>query len=158
MGRLIFLQFVCYAHLEPGYDGVNLVAAAGVLTSGSLAAVAHLSFAGAVHSGTGFLWSWPSEVLRNKPGANVSIAQFELSTFAGETVNILMQFGSDRSAVFPGINIDNVMVSSVPEPTTLSLFLLASGAGWPQRKRMRRASLTAFDATGGAKVGSPFQP
>lgn len=41
------------------------------------------------------------------------VAEFDLTPFAGDVVNVRIQFGSDGSVTDPGINIDNVEVVAV---------------------------------------------
>lgn len=60
-------------------------------------------------------------------GGASGLAEFDLSAFAGQTVDIRFQFGSDSSVVASGFNMDNLGItndSTVPEPGSLALATL----------------------------------
>lgn len=60
-------------------------------------------------------------------GGAFGLAEFDLSAFVGQTVDIRFQFGSDASVVAGGFNMDNLNItnnSTVPEPGSLALAAL----------------------------------
>jgi hypothetical protein len=74
-------------------------------------------------------------------------ATFDLTRFAGQTVNLRFQFQSDSFAFKPGVRLDNLLVtgspivSPAPEPTTWAVLILgffALGATMRRQKAARR--------------------
>jgi hypothetical protein len=74
-------------------------------------------------------------------GGTSGVARFDLSAFAGQTVDIRFQFGADESVSDTGFNMDNLLISgasAVPEPATMTLAAAGlAGAVMTYRKRRK---------------------
>ncbi|WP_293351476.1 PEPxxWA-CTERM sorting domain-containing protein [Phenylobacterium sp.] len=79
-------------------------------------------------------------------GSRQGTTQFDLSQFAGGTVNLRFQFQSDYSAFARGLLLDNVIVtgtpavSAAPEPAAWALMILGFGAAGSMLRRRRLAA------------------
>jgi hypothetical protein len=63
-------------------------------------------------------------------------AVFDLSAFDNEpVVNLRFQFGSDKLEGGDGANFDNIVIETIPEPSTSLLGVLAFGLGVFRRRR-----------------------
>ncbi|MFO0813968.1 MAG: PEP-CTERM sorting domain-containing protein [Gemmatales bacterium] len=76
-------------------------------------------------------------------GGSAGVAEFDLTAFSGQTVDIRFQFGSDESVEFSGFGMDNLSISAVPEPGTMALIAtaLVAGGGLAYRRRRQRKTL-----------------
>ncbi|MBL8822125.1 MAG: immune inhibitor A [Planctomycetia bacterium] len=76
-------------------------------------------------------------------GGASGVAEFDLSAFAGQTVDIRFQFGSDGSVEAGGFGMDNLSIVAVPEPATIALIVtaLVTGGGVVHLRRKRRKAL-----------------
>ena len=74
-------------------------------------------------------------------GKQAGVATIDLSQFAGQTLNLRFQFQADRFAFKPGVQFDNVTVSTlsaVPEPATWAMMILGFGAVGTMVRTSRR--------------------
>ncbi len=79
----------------------------------------------------------------NGSGGASGVAEFDLSAFAGQTIDLRFQFGSDVSVTGGGFGMDNLSIVAVPEPATIALVgsALAAGGGLVYFRRKRRKAL-----------------
>lgn len=87
---------------------------------------------------------------RGVSGEKSGTLEFDLSQFAGQTVNLRFQFQSDQFAFKRGVWFDNVTVtdgaiaSAVPEPATWAMMITGFGlAGASVRSARRRSAAVA---------------
>lgn len=133
------LSFDYAAQFETHFDRFN------VLVNGTLAtttAGSNMKFINLDHEHYPALgvFAYDSSV---SAGGSAGTAVIDLSAYAGQSVNITFQFGSDGSITAPGINIDNVSITStsaVPEPESLALVCAGIAVVAASRLRGRRPS------------------
>lgn len=124
------------------YDGFNLL--------GSLDDVFTATTELLTPATTGFYGPLSSNFVRlGKTGASgdkTGSVVFDLSQFAGQTVNLRFQYQSDYFAPGDGVLIDNLTVtgtklaSAVPEPATWAMMILGFGMAGAALRRRRTAA------------------
>lgn len=136
-GSNILLSFDYAAQFEPRYDGFNVKVGNSVVqpTAGSAMQYQQTTMTGSFGNPIA------GQLFFDASAAPSGLAQFDLSAFAGSTVDIRFQFGADSSLVTSGINLDNILITNnlsnaVPEPASFALLGLGlAGLGLSRRQR-----------------------
>ena len=127
------LEFDYTAHIENGWDGVNVQASTSLISPpfDLIVPTSGLPYDGAFIT----IPELGSSTYDSNGVLDSGLAVFDLSAFDGQVVRVRVQFGSDGSVTFPGINIDNLRV-------------LADGAG------AHTVVLAAGDSASGIDFGN----
>ncbi|MEW5687010.1 MAG: PEPxxWA-CTERM sorting domain-containing protein [Pseudomonadota bacterium] len=136
------LEFDFSIDSEINYDGFNVLASTDtVFTSATeLLAPQNAGFYGTMGNNFARLGKYAvSGKYAGKP-------TFDLSQFAGQTVNLRFQFQSDQFAFKPGVRMDNLKITgnaigAVPEPATWALMIGGFGMAGATLRRSRQTAL-----------------
>lgn len=128
------LTFDFNGGIEKDFDGFNLLGTTGVIsapnglltpTPGSGLQYGSLVIHGASSPEIGPLaWSSPADPSVVVLGLK---AVYDLSAFDNQVVNLRFQFGSDALEGGDGASFDNIVISTIPEPSTSLLGAFALG-------------------------------
>jgi hypothetical protein len=128
----ILMQFAYVGQLETHFDRFNVqISTSAINPPGDIffpTAGSNMQFIDLDHDHHPSLgqFAYDSDI---PAGGNGGVANFDLTPFAGQTINIRFQFGSDESVTEAGFNMDNLSITAAAVPEPASMLSLASLAG-----------------------------